>query len=58
MATTYYKIYIDGNYAGENGELVTRENAVTFASLEEVATFTQTYLGEEEYLVRCWVKKS
>lgn len=58
MAITYYKIYIDGNYAGENGELVNREDALTFASLEEVATFTQTYLGEEEYLVWSWVKKS
>lgn len=58
MAITYYKIYIDGNYAGENGEPVERENAITFASLEEVATFAQAYLGEEEYLVRCWVKKS
>jgi hypothetical protein len=58
MAITYYKIYIDGNYAGENGELVNREDALTFASLEEVATFTQTYLGEKEYLVWSWVKKS
>lgn len=58
MATTYYKIYIDGKYADINGNSVERENAATFASLEEVATFTQTYLGEEEYLIRCWVKKS
>jgi hypothetical protein len=58
MTTTYYKIYLDGKYAGENGEPVDRENAATFTSLEEVATFTQDYLGEEEYLVRCWVKKA
>lgn len=58
MATTYYKINIDGKYVGENGNLVDRANAITFDSLEEVATFTQTYLGDEEYLVWCWVKKS
>ena len=58
MATTYYKIYVNGYYFDINGNQVERENAATFASLEEVATFTQTYLGDDEYLVRCWVKKS
>lgn len=58
MATTYYKIYIDGDYADVNGNPINRENAATFASLEEVATFAQTYLGNEEYLVWSWVKKS
>jgi len=58
MATIYYKIYIDGKYADTNGNPVNREDAAIFASLEEVVTFTQTYLGEEEYLIRCWVKKS
>ena len=57
MATTYYKIYIDGYYADVSGSMVERENAATFTSLEEVATFADTYLGDNEYLIRCWVKK-
>lgn len=58
MTTTYYKIYVDGYYFDIDGNRVERENAATFASLEEVATFTESNLDDEEYLVRCWVKKS
>lgn len=58
MATVYYKIYIEKDYADSEGNPVPLSNAATFTTLEEVATFAETYLTEGEYLVRSFVLKS